>query len=58
MKPGTEYDLGALGDGFKILNWENKEVDSVEMKPGLEYMFTITVKADDSESAQIFIKTS
>ncbi|MCH8806723.1 MAG: hypothetical protein IH986_11625 [Planctomycetes bacterium] len=58
MKPGTEYDLGALGDGFKILNWENKEVDGVELKPGVEYQFTISVKADDSESALIFIKTS
>ncbi len=46
MKPGTEYDLGALGDGFKILNWENKEVDGVELKPGVEYQFTISVKAD------------
>lgn len=58
MKPDTVYDLGNLGEGFKILDWKNQEVDKVELKPGWEYMMNITVKADDSETAQIFFKTT
>ena len=57
MKPGTEYDLGKPGPDFKIMNFKNEEVEGVTLTPGLEYMLVLTVKADKSETAQIFFKT-
>jgi hypothetical protein len=57
MKPGVEYDLGAPGEGFKVLNVTDDEVSGVELKPGLKHMLVLTVAADKSESAQIYFET-
>ncbi len=57
MKPNTEYDLGKPGPGFKIMNFKSEDVEGVTLTPGLEYMLVLTVKADKSETAQIFFKT-
>lgn len=43
MKPGVDYDLGDLGDGFRIIDRHDKEVDHVEFKPGKEYLLVFTV---------------
>lgn len=58
MKPQVDYDLGNLGPGYKILDRHDNEVDQVEFKPGVEYLLVFTVQADQSESVQIFFKTS
>jgi len=57
MKPGVEYDLGAPGEGFKVLNVTDDEVSGVELKPGLKHMLVLTVVADKSETAQIYFET-
>ena len=57
MKPGIEYDLGNPGDAFKVLDLTGNEVDGVKLTPGLKYMLTLTVKADKSETAQIYFET-
>lgn len=57
MKPDTDYELGSLGDNFKILDRHDDEVDAVDMRPGLDYLLVFTVQADQSESIQIFLTT-
>ena len=57
MKPDVEYDLGALGPDFKILDRKDNTVDKVEFRPGVEYLLVFTVSADKSESVQIFFTT-
>ena len=57
MKPGVEYDLGAPGPEFKVINFKGEDVPGVKLTPGLKYMLVLTVKADKSETAQIYFKT-
>lgn len=57
MRPDTKYDLGNPPPGLKVMNYKNEEVDGVELKPGMEYMLVLTVKADKSETAQIYFET-
>jgi hypothetical protein len=57
MKPGVEYDLGALGDKFKILDKKDNEVAKVQFVPGREYLLVFTIQADKSETIQIYFKT-
>lgn len=57
LKPDTEYDFGKMPAGFKILNLTGKEVDKVDLKPGLKYQLSLTVKADRSETGLIEFKT-
>ncbi len=57
MKPGVDYDLGAPGSAFRVLDFNDKEVTGIELKPGMQYMLVLTVAADDSETAQIFFET-
>jgi hypothetical protein len=57
MKPGVEYDLGRPGEGFKVLDLTGNEVEGVSLTPGLKYKLVLTVKADKSETAQIFLET-
>jgi len=57
MKPNIEYDLGAPGPGFKVMDLTGKDAPGVKLLPGMEYMLTLTVKADKSETAQIYFKT-
>jgi hypothetical protein len=57
FQPGIDYDLGAPGEGFKVLDFYGKEVKGVELKPGLKYMLVFTVAAEDSETAQIYFET-
>ncbi len=57
MKPGTDYNLGAPGGGLKVHDLYNKEISGVTLKPGMKYMMVLTVKADRSESAQVYFET-
>lgn len=57
MQPGVEYDLGALGDQFRILDKKDNEVQKVEFVPGMEYLLVFTIQADKSETIQIYFKT-
>lgn len=57
MKPDTVYDLGKPGEGFRVGDLTNKEIEGIELKPGFKYMLTLTVKADKSETAQLFFDT-
>lgn len=57
MKPDTEYDLGGPGEGFKVFNLTSEVIQGVELKPGFQYMLTLAVVADKSETAQIFFET-
>ncbi|MGE3182931.1 MAG: hypothetical protein AB7N71_14970 [Phycisphaerae bacterium] len=58
MKSGQTYSLTNPGPGFRIMNWENKDVSSVQLKPGKEYMFQFVIRADDSETAQVWFTTN
>lgn len=57
MKPDTVYELGKPGASFRVGDLTNKEVEGVELKPGFKYMLTLTVKADKSETAQVYFET-
>jgi hypothetical protein len=57
MKPGVEYDLSKPGEGFKVLDLTGNEVEGVALTPGLKHKLVLTVKADKSETAQIFLET-
>lgn len=57
FQPGVDYDLGAPGGGFRVLDFYDKEVTGVELKPGMKYMLVFTVSAEDSETAQIYFET-
>ncbi|HRS29523.1 MAG TPA: hypothetical protein P5255_14795 [Phycisphaerae bacterium] len=57
MKPNTTYDLGAPGPGFRVMNYKGEEVPGVQLNPGMKYMLVLTVKADKSETAQIYFET-
>ena len=52
-----DANAGKPGEGFKVLDLTNKEVPGVTLKPGVEYMLSLTVKADKSETAQVYFKT-
>ena len=57
MRPNTDYDLGNLGPGFKILDKKDREVDEVKFVPGVEYLLVFTISADKSETIQVYFKT-
>jgi hypothetical protein len=57
MKPNTEYALGSPGSDFKVTNYKNETVGGVTLTPGVDYMLVLTVRADKSETAQIYFKT-
>lgn len=57
MKPDTEYDLGAPPDFLRIMDVNKKDVPGVELKPGVEYMISVSVVADHSETANVYFKT-
>ena len=57
MRPNTNYNLGAPGAGFKVLNLTNQTVAGVKLVPGMKYKMLLTVKADKSETAAIHFKT-
>jgi hypothetical protein len=56
MKPNADYNLGSPA-GQKVSDLTGKEVSGVTLKPGMEYMMSLTVKADKSESVSIYFKT-
>jgi hypothetical protein len=58
MRPGVEYNLASPGGGFKVLDLNGREVNGVNLTPGMEYMLTLTVRADHSETAQVYFKAS
>ncbi len=57
MKPNIAYNLGKPGPEFKVMNYKGEEVPGVSLIPGMKYMLVLTVKADKSETAQIFFET-
>ena len=57
MKPGVVYDLGQPGPDFRVMNFKGEEVAGVALTPGLKYMLVLTVKADKSETANIYFET-
>jgi len=57
MKPGKKYNLGSPGSGLRIMNYKSETVPGVKLKPGMKYMMSFTVKADKSESAQVYFET-
>lgn len=58
MKPETEYDLSNPGEGFKVLNLTNQEVEKVDLEVGRRYTVVLTVKADRSQSAVVEFMTN
>ncbi len=58
MKPGVEYDLGNLGQQFRILDRHDKEVDKVQFHPGKEYLLVFSISADKSETIQVYFKSN
>lgn len=58
MKPETPYDLSNPGEGFRVLDLNSKDIPKVDMKPGVKYKAILSIKADKSESAIIFFKTT
>jgi hypothetical protein len=57
MKPNTDYSLGSPS-GQSVIDLTGKDVSGVQLKPGMKYKLTLTVKADKSETAQIQFKTN
>lgn len=57
MRPNTKYDLSDPGPPFKVMNYKSEDVGGVALKPGLKHMLVLTVKADKSETAQIYFET-
>ena len=57
MKPGMEYDLGNPGTDFKVLDLTGNEVTGIKLLPGMEYQLQLIVRADKSETGQVFFKT-
>jgi hypothetical protein len=57
MKPNTDYNLGSPS-GQKVIDLTGKDVSGVQLKPGMKYKLNLTVKADKSETAQIYFKTN
>jgi hypothetical protein len=57
MKPGMEYDLGNPGPDFKVFDLTNKEVTGIKLLPGMKYQLQLSVKADKSETGQVFFET-
>jgi len=58
LKPGVAYDLGNLPSGFEVTNYKGDKVNGVTLAPGKEYMLSLTVRADKSQTAQIYFKTN
>lgn len=56
MKPNTDYNLGSPG-GLSVIDLTGRDVSGVQLKPGMKYKLNLTVKADKSETAQIYFKT-
>ncbi|MBK9120252.1 MAG: hypothetical protein IPM18_11715 [Phycisphaerales bacterium] len=57
MKPKTPYALGAPEAPLQVINYRNEQVSGVQLEPGKKYMLVLTVKADKSETAQIYFET-
>lgn len=58
LKPGVVYDLGNLPAGFRVTDYKGDTVNGVALKNGVQYMMNLTVRADKSETAQIYFKTN
>jgi hypothetical protein len=57
LQPGQTYDLTNLGGGWRVLDWESKPVSGVTLTPDTEYMLQFVLRADQSETAQIYFQT-
>lgn len=57
LKPGVQYDLGNLGSSFTVRDKKNNVVNKIEFQPGREYLLVFTLRADRSESLQVYFQT-
>jgi hypothetical protein len=57
FQPGTLYNLGAPGAGFRVTDFYGKQVNGITLEPGKEYMFLFSVSGDHSETIQVFFDT-
>ena len=57
MKPGVAYNLSNPGPGFRVMDLSGREVSGVTLQPGVKYMLSLTVKADKSETGQVYFET-
>ena len=57
LQPGTQYNLASLPGNFRTQNWRGETVSGVTLEPATDYMLVFTVRADDSETAQIYFTT-
>ena len=58
MQPDTDYNLASLPAGYGCQNWKGETVGGVTLEPGMDYMLVFSVRADDSETAQIYFTTN
>jgi hypothetical protein len=58
LQAGTEYDLGNLPGQFRVLDFDQKDVEGVSLQPGTKYMMNLVVAADKSETAQIYFEVN
>lgn len=57
MQPGQSYSLASPGAGFRTMDWQNKQVAGATLEPNTEYMLQFSIRADQSETAQIYFAT-
>lgn len=57
MQPGQNYTLTNPGAGFRTSDWQNKQVAGMNLEPNTEYMLQFSIRADQSETAQVQFKT-
>ncbi|MCA9242418.1 MAG: hypothetical protein KDA32_00575 [Phycisphaerales bacterium] len=58
MRPGQTYNLGALPAGFRVLDISGSTVSGVSLDPGKQYLMNLTIRADKSETAQVYFETN
>lgn len=57
LKPETPYDLGKPPEHLKVLDLRGNEVKAVQLIPGKKYKLSLTIRGDDSETADVHFKT-
>lgn len=57
IKENIIYDLGSPPANLKVFDVTGKEVKGVKLIPGKKYQLQLTVKADNSETANLYFKT-
>ena len=57
MKPGAEYNLGALGEHFKVLDARGTPAPRLALRPGFVYKLEVVFEAPQPHTAEIVIQT-